>query len=81
MKYFEDEDQSVSFFHLYCLNVKCKGSIYQRAMDIEVPFDVDNLTATHICPCCDQPLVSTMDMEIKKIMAQPIRQTNRRALL
>ena len=70
MEYFDDQEQEISHYRLYCLNTKCKASIYRHPEDIEVPFDAESLAATHLCPCCDMPLVSKMDMEIKKIMSE-----------
>ncbi len=70
MEYLDDQDREITSYNLYCLNAKCKASIYHHPKDIEVPFDLENLSATHLCPCCDNPLVSKMDMEIKKMVAE-----------
>ena len=70
MEYLDDQDQEITHYRLYCLNTKCKTSIYNHPEEIEVLFDAENLAATHLCPCCDNPLVSKMDMEIKKVMSE-----------
>jgi tartrate dehydratase alpha subunit/fumarate hydratase class I-like protein len=59
----------VELYYLYCLNMQCQVSIYHRMVELRVPFTSENLTATHICPCCNQPLVSLMDIEIRCVMA------------
>jgi hypothetical protein len=57
-------------FYLYCLNTNCRISIYHRPMEVKVPFDAENLLSTHSCSCCSQTLVSSMDIEIKGIIAE-----------
>jgi hypothetical protein len=56
-------------YHLYCINLQCKISIYKNIKEIERPFNEENLLATHICPCCLHPLVSSMDIEIEQMTA------------
>lgn len=72
MKKFEDQFQPLTFFHLYCLNIKCKLSIYHHGTIIKTPFTVDNLVSEHLCSRCNNPLTSAMDMEIKQVLAGPI---------
>ena len=70
MENFEDQDQPLTFFHLYCLNTKCKLSIYHHNLVIKTPFTAENLKSNHICTCCKEPLVSAMDIEIKHMMSE-----------
>jgi hypothetical protein len=72
MKKFEDQFQPLTFFHLYCLNIKCKYSIYHHGMIIKTPFTADNLVSEHLCSRCSKPLTSAMDMEIKQALAAPL---------
>jgi hypothetical protein len=69
MKNFEDQEQQLTFFHVYCLNMQCKLSIYHHGLVIKIPFTANNLVADHPCSCCSRPLVSAMDMEIKHVLA------------
>ncbi|MGZ3750357.1 MAG: hypothetical protein ACXVB0_04325 [Mucilaginibacter sp.] len=39
-------------------------------MEIQVPFDIENLTATHTCACCGRQLFSAMDIEIEQVTAE-----------
>ena len=55
---------------MYCMNAKCKISIYNELEELQLPFTIDNLVATHYCPCCNKPLVSAMDVEIKQMVAE-----------
>jgi len=59
-----------SFYYLYCMNSKCKVSIYNSIEEIQLPFTLDNLVETHQCPCCNGTLVSSMDIEIKQMMSE-----------
>jgi hypothetical protein len=52
------------------MNSKCKVSIYNSIEEIQIPFTLDNLVETHLCACCNQPLVSSMDIEIKQMVAE-----------
>jgi hypothetical protein len=72
MEKFEDQYQPLTFFHLYCLNIKCKLSIYHHGVIIKTPFTVDNLVSDHLCSCCKSPMSSAMDMEIKHLLAGSI---------
>jgi hypothetical protein len=63
-------NQPNSHYYLYCMNIQCKVSIYHHTSELQLPFTAENLGATHICKCCDQPLVSAMDIEIKKVMSE-----------
>ena len=59
-----------SFYYLYCMNSKCKVSIYNSIEEIQVPFTLDSLVENHRCTCCNGPLVSSMDIEIKQMMTE-----------
>jgi hypothetical protein len=61
--------QLSSFYHLYCLNMNCRQSIYWNSVETKTRFTADNLTATHLCVYCGQPLFSAMDIEIKQMTA------------
>ena len=60
----------MSSFYVYCMNAKCKISIYNQLEELQLPFTIDNLVATHNCPCCNKAMVSAMDVEIKQIVAE-----------
>jgi hypothetical protein len=70
MKNMEDLDSALNLFRLYCFNRQCAGSIYNRATEIKAPFDGENIVATHTCPHCDQPLLSSIDIGINKLLAE-----------
>ncbi len=57
-------------FYLYCLNTNCRISIYHHPIEIERALNVENLVSAHSCPCCSQALVSSMDIEIKGMIAE-----------
>jgi hypothetical protein len=56
-------------YNLYCLNPKCRASIYQDTQPIQVEFNSLNLLATHHCKHCNCKLVSLMDMKVSEIAA------------
>ena len=60
----------VKLYYLYCTNVQCKASIYNRMVERQIPFTADNLIKTHKCSHCDKPLVSAMDLAIKHVIAE-----------
>jgi hypothetical protein len=72
---FEDQDQALTFFHLYCFNTKCQLSIYHHSLIVKAPFTAGNLLTSHICSSCKQSLVSAMDIEIRQMMAEVNSQT------
>ena len=72
MKNFEDQAQPLTFFNVYCLNMQCKLSIYHNGLVINLPFTAGNLVSDHVCSCCNESLVSAMDMEIKHVLAGSI---------
>jgi hypothetical protein len=63
-------NQPNSHYYLYCMNIKCKTSIYHSTEELQLSFTLENLVATNICRCCKQPLVSAIDIEIKHVMSE-----------
>jgi len=59
-----------TLYFLYCLNKECQFSIYQLMVELRVPLTPKNLGSVHTCTCCQQPLVSSIDMEIKQMVTQ-----------
>jgi hypothetical protein len=57
------------YYNLYCINLHCDISIYNKIMGLEVPFTEQNLLDTHSCICCEQPMVSAMEIEIEQVVA------------
>jgi hypothetical protein len=71
-----------NLYYLYCMNVQCQLSIYHRMVERRVPFTAENLVKTHICSCCKDEMISAMDIEIKKVMAEAIsRRVSRKDFL
>jgi len=62
--------QPFNLYFLYCMNFQCKDSIYHQMVGTQVPITLENLTATHTCTCCDQPMSSAIDLEIKNTMVE-----------
>ncbi|HTE00727.1 MAG TPA: hypothetical protein VK668_15655 [Mucilaginibacter sp.] len=52
------------------MNLQCKRSIYNQTVAIHVPFTAENLVATHTCTCCNERLVSAIDLEIEHTMKE-----------
>ena len=69
MENFENKCQEPTFY-LYCLNTNCRISIYHHPIEIGRALNVENLVSTHGCPCCSQALVSSMDIEIRGLIAE-----------
>jgi hypothetical protein len=68
MDIFDNTSADFSFYQLYCFNKDCEGSVYHRNLVVEALFHAENLNAEHFCPCCDQIMLSKMDIEIKKMI-------------
>jgi len=79
MKNLKDQSQEPTFY-LYCLNTNCPISLYHHPMEIEVPFDAENLLFEHACKCCAQTLVSSMDIQIRGLIAETRCSTSRIAI-
>lgn len=62
-------NNTYSFYNLYCVNMQCKQSLYQNIWQTKIPLNEENLLETHHCLACEQPLTSTIEMEIKLIAA------------
>ena len=56
------------YYNLYCINLHCDISIYNKIMGIEVPFTEKNLLETHTCVCCEHPMISAMEIEIEQVV-------------
>ena len=63
-------NQAPTLYNLYCVNIHCDKSIHLHGIQTQVIFDIENLTATHICTSCRQALFSPMDIEIEQIITQ-----------
>jgi hypothetical protein len=63
-------NQAPSFYNLYCVNIHCDKSIHLHGVQTRAIFDIENLTATHICTGCRQPLFSPMDIEIGQMITE-----------
>ena len=59
-----------SFYHLYCINMVCPGSVFGSIQDIRLELTPENLTDTHLCVCCGAHLVTAIDIEIKQLLAE-----------
>jgi len=53
-------------YYLYCINKQCSVSIYRGITELEIPFTAENVHATYICTCCNEPLVSSMNFKFRK---------------
>src|ERR1700754_554793 len=53
-------------YYLYCINKECPVSIYRGITELEIPFSAENINRTYICTCCNQILVSSMDLKFRK---------------
>ncbi len=62
--------QALSLYNLYCINTHCVKSIHMHGVQTPVIFDIENLTATHICTGCRQELFSSMDIEIEQMIVK-----------
>lgn len=68
-------------YHLYCINLPCKISIYKNIREIEIPLTEENLMDVHLCPCCLHPMASSIDIEIQHISVQTGISLPRQAIL
>jgi hypothetical protein len=58
------------FYHLYCINMACSGSVLGTIEEIRLALTPENLTDTHWCPQCGVQLVTAIDIEIRQILAE-----------
>jgi len=63
-------NQVPSLYNLYCINIHCDKSIHVHGVQTQVLFDIENLTATHICTGCRENLFSPMDIEIEQMITE-----------
>lgn len=59
-----------SHINYYCFNKACHGSIYHsNTIQItDLPLNMATLSIDHLCPVCNQPLVSIIDIELKQAL-------------
>ena len=65
------------FYHLYCINMACPGSVFGTIQEISLELTPENLTNTHLCPQCDSRLVTAIDIEIRQILVEARIQLHR----
>lgn len=58
------------FYHLYCINMACRGSVFGTIHEIRLELTHENFTDTHLCPQCSAQLVSAIDIEIRQVLAE-----------
>jgi hypothetical protein len=58
--------QAFNLYFLYCKNLQCKNSIFHQMVEVQIPFTIENLMATHMCTCCGKPLVSAVNIDINR---------------
>jgi hypothetical protein len=58
--------QAFNLYFLYCKNLQCKNSIFHQMVEVQIPFTIENLMATHTCTCCGKPLVSAVNIDINR---------------
>jgi hypothetical protein len=55
-------EKTVNHYFLYCLNMQCEYSVYQMMVETRLRITPENVEKTQKCPCCQKPLVSTLNM-------------------
>jgi hypothetical protein len=63
-------NQPPSYYTLYCLNSPCINSVFHKNTKIIKVFNAENITASHICPYCQQTLASYMDILIEHALIE-----------
>jgi len=63
-------NQQTSYYTLYCLNSPCINSVFHRNTKIIKVFNAENISASHHCPNCQQPLASYMDILIEHALIE-----------
>jgi hypothetical protein len=63
-------DSSASFYILYCINVHCESSVFDKSDKIISHFHVGSLLSARLCPNCHSLLMSAMDIELEQIAAE-----------
>jgi hypothetical protein len=58
------------FYHLYCINRVCPGSVFGSIQEIRLELTPENLIDIHVCPQCYARLVTAIDIEIRQILAE-----------
>ena len=63
-------DNSDSFYILYCINVHCGDSVFDKNVRIISHLRASSLVTARLCPACQRLLVSEMDIELLQITAE-----------
>jgi len=65
------------FYHLYCINMACPGSVFGAIQEIRLELTAENLIDIHVCPQCYARLVTAIDIEIRYILTEARIQLHR----
>jgi len=57
-------------FAIYCINIKCKFSIYNEIKPGWISLNIDNIVKSHICPECHKTMISGIDMEVAHLLSE-----------
>ena len=57
-------------FAIYCINFKCKFSIYNEIRPVWISVNMDNIVKSHICPECQKTMISGIDMEVAYLLSE-----------
>jgi hypothetical protein len=69
-----------SFYMLYCINLHCERSVFNKSGKIISHFHAGSLLSVRLCPKCHSRLVSAMDIELEQITAEAkVKLTNHTA--
>lgn len=63
-------DSPASFYILYCINVHCESSVFDKSDKIISHLHVGSILSARLCPNCHRLLVSAMDIELEQIAAE-----------
>lgn len=59
---------TIASYKLYCINVRCKRSVFNELEETRIGFTEANILGRHACKACRKPLVSMMDIEIERTL-------------
>lgn len=59
---------TIASYNLYCINVRCKNSVFNEIEETRIGFTEKNILEKHTCKACRRPLVSMMDIEIERTL-------------
>jgi hypothetical protein len=63
-------DNPDSFYVLYCINVHCGDSVFDKNIRTMSHLHACSLMTARLCPACQRLLVSEMDIELLQITAE-----------